>query len=133
MSWLSSESHKLSQDIVIIAVFFKDELKEWAKGFFNKKAEEFVEHRIHQRRHENMKTIFAPLIALFEAIFKAHAPEIVAAAEVAATQTAEQQAAVDPKVQAAIAAYQAVQNLKVALQTPPTPAAGEPLPSGVQS
>ena len=64
--------------------------------------------------------VLAELVTFIESLFQKHAPEIVAAAQTAAVQTAEQQAATDPKVQAGVAAYQAIQNFKTALNTPPS-------------
>ena len=63
--------------------------------------------------------VLAELVTFIESLFQKHAPEIVQAAATAATQTAEQQVVVDPKVQAGIAAYQAIQNFKTAIQSPP--------------
>ena len=88
-----------------------------------------------------MKTIFAPLIALIEEIFKAHAPEIVAAATSPEAKAIEQAAAIaavqtvskDPKVQAGIAAYQAIQNFKTAINMPAQGADVPPLPTDVKS
>ena len=71
--------------------------------------------------------LLSKLVALVEELFKAHAPEIVAAATSPEAQAVEQAAAgaaiasaeQDPKVQAGIAAYQAIQSFKAAINTPP--------------
>jgi len=70
--------------------------------------------------------VLSKLVAFVEELFKAHAPEIVAAAESpaahaveqAATAAAVQAVAQDPKVQAGIAAYKAIQDFKTAINPP---------------
>lgn len=78
----------------------------------------WIEHHIERRKGEPTMNVLKELVTFIENLFQHHAPEIVQAAATAATQTAEQQAATDPKIQAGIVAFQAIQNLKVALEAP---------------
>lgn len=69
--------------------------------------------------------ILAELVSFIEGLFKHSAPTVVQAAEQAAASAAVTTAEQDPKVQAvtlaATALYTASQNLKTAINTPPTP------------
>ena len=68
--------------------------------------------------------LLTSIIELVVSLFKHHAPEVVQAAETAAAQTA----VTDPKVQAGIAAYQAIQNFKTAINTPERSPVTAPFP-----
>ena len=72
--------------------------------------------------------LLVQLVEFVESLFRHHAPEVVAAASSPAVQQAVEQAVVsaavatasqDPKVQAGIAAYKALQEFKAAINPPP--------------
>lgn len=120
IDWIQVHSAHLGFVATFLAWFIKDSLED-----FRKKCWQWIVSKFKRRQKMNIP-VFSYLIALVEELFKAHAPEIVAAAspEVKAAVTAAEGAAVaqvaqDPKVQAGIAAYQAIQNFKAAINTPP--------------
>lgn len=133
MTWLYSEFTKISTTLILLTQFVvhaEDIVDRFSTVFGLKK---IIERRKGERSHTMDISILAKLVELIEELFKAHAPEIVAAAaspEVKAAEEAAAGAAVasveqDPKVQAGIAAYQSLQNFKAVLSapTPPTPPA----------
>lgn len=69
--------------------------------------------------------VLLELVTFIEGIFKHTAPVVEQTAEQAAVASAEQSVATDPRAQAiaasTVALLQAAQQVKAAIQTPPTP------------